>query len=140
MRPLLKIFMDKRAVSPVLSNLLLTIVAVAAMSVATVTTYIVTANLVENMSERFIIEDVWFNKMGSTNRISIYVRNTGKNSITISAIYINYTPQYLSNVKLDPETPRWLNVTYDWTPGSLYYINVVTSRGNNVQGYYEAPS
>jgi len=61
MKRLMKIFLNKRAITPVLSNLLLTVVAVAAMSIATTATYVITTNLRETMGERVIIEDVWFN-------------------------------------------------------------------------------
>ena len=62
MKKLIKRFLcDKRAITPVLSSLLLTVVAVAAMAIATSATYVITTNLRENMSERVIVEDVWFN-------------------------------------------------------------------------------
>jgi hypothetical protein len=48
-RRLLRLFMDKRAITPVLSNLLLMVVAVAAMSIAAATTYVITTNLRETM-------------------------------------------------------------------------------------------
>jgi len=57
-RKLKRFFWDKRAITPVLSNLLLTVVAVAAMSIATTATYVITTNLKETMSERIIIEDL----------------------------------------------------------------------------------
>jgi len=139
MPPFLGVLTDKRGVTPVLSNLLLMLVAVAAMSIAATATYVVTTNLRETMGERFIVEDVWFNKMEGINRISIYVRNTGKTPITVSTVYINHTQQYLPKVKLQPGDHRWLNITYDWAAGSLYHINVVTLRGNRVEGYYRAP-
>lgn len=130
---------DKRAVSPVLSNLLLMVVAVAAMSIAATTTYVVTTSLRENMGERFVVEDVWFNSVGGVRRISVYLRNTGKSIITISTVYVNHTPQYSPKLKLEPGDHGWLNITYDWTAGSLFHISVVTSRGNRVEGYYKAP-
>ncbi len=55
------IFTDRRAITPVLSSLLLTVVAVAAMAIATTATYVVTTGLRDEMSERVIVEDMWFN-------------------------------------------------------------------------------
>jgi len=52
-----KFISDKRAITPVLSNLLLTVMAVAVMALATTATYVITTNLRETMSERVIIED-----------------------------------------------------------------------------------
>jgi hypothetical protein len=135
-----KFLLDKRAVSPVLSNLLLMVVAVAAMSIAAATTYVVTTNLRETMGERFIVEDVWFNNETGVNRISIYIRNTGKVSITISAVYINNVPAYsFTKLDLGLGDHEWLNITHPWESGGIYRIKVVTSRGNNVEDYYKAP-
>jgi len=78
-RKLRRFFRAKRAITPVLSNLLLTVVAVAAMSIATTATYVITTNLRENMSERVVIEDLWFN---STGNINVYLRNVGKVALT----------------------------------------------------------
>jgi len=58
-RKIKHLFRDRRAITPVLSNLLLMVVAVAAMSIATTATYVITTNLRETMSERLITEDVW---------------------------------------------------------------------------------
>ena len=69
-----KILLNKKGISSVLSNLLLMVIAVAAMSIATTATYFITENLRENMGERFIIEDVWF----KTGEIVVYLRNVGK--------------------------------------------------------------
>ncbi|MEM3626709.1 MAG: hypothetical protein QXZ25_01650 [Candidatus Bathyarchaeia archaeon] len=136
-RAYVKFFRDRRAITPVLSNLLLTLVAVAAMAIATTATYVITTNLRENMGERFIVEDVWFNPSGE---IAIYVRNTGKVTIQISAVYINHTKYaFTFQSSLDVDEHGWLNVLYNWSSGSLYHIDVVTNRGNHVAGYYKAP-
>jgi hypothetical protein len=129
-------FSDSRAITPVLSNLLLTVVAVGAMAIATTATYVITTNLREIMGERVIVEDVWFE--GSS--IHIYVRNVGKVAIEISAVYINYTPRSFTPQPfiLDIDEHGWLDISYSWTPNSLYYINVVTKRGTHVAGYYKA--
>ncbi|MEM2445823.1 MAG: hypothetical protein QW734_04115 [Candidatus Bathyarchaeia archaeon] len=136
----LRFLMDRRAVSPVLSNLLLMVVAVAAMSIAAATTYVVTANLREVMGERFIIEDVWFNNETGVNRIGVYIRNTGKVAITVSAVYINSTlTQAFARLDLEIGSHGWLNITYPWESGNVYRIKIVTLRGNSVEGYYKAP-
>jgi hypothetical protein len=129
---------DKRAVTPVLSNLLLTIVAVAAMSIATTATYVITTNLRENMSERILVEDVWFNN--STGSIDIYIRNIGKVVIHVSNVYINHTGQiFNSPFHLEMGAQGWLRVSYNWKSGNLYYIDIVTTRGTHVASYYKAP-
>ena len=78
---------DVKAISPVLSNVLLMLIAVAGMSIAITAMYIITGNLRDTMGERFIVEDVWF----PTGKIAVYLRNTGKISISIAAVYVNHT-------------------------------------------------
>jgi len=137
MKRLMKIFLNKRAITPVLSNLLLTVVAVAAMSIATTATYVITTNLRETMGERVIIEDVWFNPEGY---ISVYIRNIGKVNIHVSAVYVNHTRySFTSPFNLEINEHGWLNVSLSWDSTSLYYIDIVTSRGTHVGGYYKAP-
>jgi len=137
-RRLGRFFRDKRAITPVLSNLLLTVVAVAAMSIATTATYVITVNLRENMSERIIIEDLWFNN--STGYISVYLRNVGKVAIHVSTVYVNHTPQvFTSPFRLEIDAHNWLNISYGWVSGSLYCVDIVTTRGTHVGGYFEAP-
>ena len=133
-----RFFWDRRAITPVLSNLLLTVVAVAAMSIATTATYVITTNLKETMSERIIIEDLWFNPL--TGNINVYLRNVGKVAVHVSAVYINHTSQsFTSPFSLEIGEHGWLNISYGWTSRSLYYVDVVTSRGTHVGGYYKAP-
>ena len=138
MQTLFKIFSDKRGITPVLSNLLLTVVAVAAMAIATSATYVITTNLRENMSERVIVEDVWFNNY--TQNIDIYVRNVGKVAVYILAVYVNHSSQSFTNpFRLEISEHQWLNISQNWVPHSLYYIDVLTTRGTHVAAYYEAP-
>lgn len=129
---------NRRGISPVLSSLLLTVIAVAGMSIAITATYVITGNLRETMGERFIVEDVWF-KTG-TDEIAIYLRNTGKTSIKIAAVYVNYTSESFTPLELGLKDHGWLNITYSWDAGSVYHINVVTSRGTQVADYYKPPS
>jgi hypothetical protein len=132
-----KLFGDRKAITPVLSNLLLTVVAVAAMALATTATYIITTNLRENMSERLITEDLWFKS--SPREINIYLRNVGKVTVHISLVYINHTAQFSSPLSLEIGNLSRLNISYNWISGSLYYVDVLTSRGTHVGGYYKAP-
>jgi len=131
-----KLLRNKKAITPVLSNVLMMLVAVAGMSIAITATYVITANFHDIMGERFIVEDVWFR----TGGISIYLRNTGKVSIKFSSAYVNNTAQSFTVLELDVAEHGWLNVTYAWTASKVYYINVASSRGTQVANYYKAPS
>jgi len=131
-----RLLRSKKAITPVLSNVLMMLIAVAGMSIAITATYVITTNFHDIMGERFIVEDVWFR----TGEISIYLRNTGKVSIRFSSVYVNNTAQSFTAVELDVARYGWLNFTYTWTASSVYYINVATNRGTQVANYYKAPS
>ncbi len=130
------ILRNRRGITPVLSSLLLMVIAVAAMSIAITATYFITDNLHDTMGERLVAEDVWF----TTGKISIYLRNVGKISIKIAAVYVDRTPQSFMPLKLEENKHGWLNVTYSWSSNSVYHINVVTVRGTKVVDYYTSPS
>jgi len=129
-----KLLRNKKAITPVLSNVLMMLISVAGMSIAITATYVISRNLHDIMGERFMVEDVWFR----TSTIAIYVRNTGKVTISFAAVYVNYTSQSFTALDLDIASHSWLNVTYSWNPSSLYHINIVSSRGTQVAGYYNA--
>jgi len=131
-----KLLRSKKAITPVLSNVLMMLVAVAGMSIAITATYVITTNFRDIMSERFVVEDVWF----KTGGVSIYLRNTGKVSIRFSSVYVNNTAQLFTALQLDIAAHGWLNVTYAWTANRVYYINIASSRGTQVADYYRAPS
>jgi hypothetical protein len=132
------IFRDKRAISPVLSSLLLTVVAVTAMAIATTATYVITTNLRDQMSERIIVEDAWFNN--STNSINIYLRNVGKVAVQISTVYVNHASQnFTKPFNLQIGENRWLNISKNWVSGALYYVDITTTRGTHIADYYKAP-
>jgi hypothetical protein len=129
---------NKHAITPVLSNLLLTVVAVAVMAIATTGTYVITGNLKENMSERIIIEDLWFNN--TTGNINVYLRNVGKVALHVVAAYINHTSQpFTSPFNLEIDKHDWLDIRASWTSDNLYYVDILTTRGTHVGGYFKAP-
>jgi len=131
-----RLLRDKRAITPVLSSLLLTVVAVAAMAIATSATYMITANLKDNMSERVVIEDIWF----TGGEIKVHLFNVGKVSISVSNVYVNH-----ERIELNPPFRLGLNqdndlvIYYLWVAKVTYYIDIVTSRGTHIAGYYKAP-
>lgn len=131
-----RFFGNKRGVTPVLSNVLLTVVAVAAMSLAASAAYVITDNLHQIMGERVIAEDVWFTLDG----IFIYLRNTGKVAVEVSSVYVGFTSQSFIPLTLEVGEHGWLNVTFGWDAGGLYHINVVTGRGTKIVDYYKALS
>jgi len=131
----LKLWRNKKAITPVLSNILLLVIAVAGMSISITATYVITGNLRETMGERFIVEDVWFRQ----GVISVYLRNTGKTRINTAGIYVNYITPPFTTLELEPLEHGWTNITLTWTPDTVYYLKVITSRGTQVADYYKSP-
>jgi hypothetical protein len=131
-----KFLKNVKAITPVLSNVLLMLIAVAGMSIAIAASYVITGNLHDTMGERFIVEDVWF----TTGEIAIYLRNTGKVSISVAAVYVNHTLQSFTALKFEIEGHGWLNITYAWRANTAYHINIVSSRGTKIVDYYRSPT
>lgn len=132
---MLRLWHSKRAITPVLSNVLLLVIAVAGMSISITATYVITGNLRETMGERLIIEDVWFTSDG----ISVYLRNTGKTKLSVEGVYIDYMQQTFTSIQLEPLQHGWTNMTYAWTQDTVYYLKIVTSRGTQVADHYKSP-
>jgi len=126
---------NRCGVTPVLSSVLLMIVAVAAMSLAASATYVITDNMRQIMGERVIVEDVWF----TADSISIYLRNVGKVPVTVSSIYVNFSSQPFTALIVEVEEHGWLNVSYSWVSNGLYNINIVTTKSSKIMDYYNAP-
>jgi hypothetical protein len=131
-----KLLRNKKAITPVLSNVLMMLIAVAGMSLAITATYVISTNFHDIMGERLIVEDVCFRSGG----ISIYLRNTGKVSLRLGSVYLNHTSHSFTSLDLEVSGHGWLNITYAWTANKVYYINIVTSRGTQVADYYKAPA
>ncbi|TET56822.1 hypothetical protein E3J51_04210 [Candidatus Bathyarchaeota archaeon] len=130
-----KFLANRCGVTPVLSSVLLMIVAVAAMSLAASATYVITDNMRQIMGERAIVEDVWF----TANGISIYLRNVGKVPVTVSSTYVNFSIQPFTALIIEVEEHGWLNMSYSWVSNGLYNINIVTTKGSKIMDYYNAP-
>jgi FlaG/FlaF family flagellin (archaellin) len=129
---------DKRAITPVLSHLLLTVVAVAIMSLATSATFVITSNLRQTMGERVVVEDVWFNSAAGT--VDVYLRNVGKADIQVSGVYVNHVGASFNGAyHLEVNKQGWLRIAYGWVSGESYYIDIVTNRGTHIADYYKAP-
>ena len=129
---------DKRAITPVLSHLLLTVVAVAIMSLATSATFVITTNLRETMGERVIVEDVWFNS--ATGTVDVYMHNVGKADIQVSGVYVNHAGESFNGpFVLEVNKHGWLRIAYSWASEESYYIDIVTNRGTHIASYYKAP-
>ena len=131
-----KLWRSKKAITPVLSNVLLLVIAVAGMSISITATHVITGNLRETMGERFIVEDVWFRPGG----ISVYLRNTGKTRINVAAVFVDYIMQSFNSLELEPLEHGWTNLTCSWIVDRVYHVKIVSSRGTQVADYYKSPA
>ena len=108
------------------------------MSIATSATFVITTNLRETMSERVLVEDVWFNSGAGT--VDVYMRNVGKADIQVSGVYVNQISESFNGpFRLEINKHDWLRIAYSWNSGDAYYIDIVTNRGTHVASYYKAP-
>ena len=138
MKLLQRLIHDRRALSAVLSHLLLTVVAVAIMAIATSATFVITSDLRENMAERVIVEDVWFNSGSGT--VDVYLYNVGKVDIQIQAVYINHVAEdFKGAFSLKINENGWLIIPFEWKASIFYSLDIVTSRGVHVETRYKAP-
>ena len=131
-----KLWQSKKGITPVLSNILLLVIAVAGMSISITATYVITGNLRETMGERFIVEDVWFRP----SAISVYMRNTGKTRINVAGVYVDHLEQSFTSLELEPLEHGWTNLTFNWTADKVYHVKIVSSRGTQVADHFKSPA
>jgi hypothetical protein len=90
------------------------------------------------MGERLLVEDVWFEE--GNNEIDINVRNVGKVSIQVAAVYVNNIGQlFNSPFNLEINENDWLTVDLGWISEEVYYIDILTKRGTHIASHYKAP-
>ncbi len=131
-----RLVQNRNGITPVLSSLLLTVIAVAGMSIAITATYVITDELHESMGERLVIEDVWF----KSGQVSLYLRNVGKVSVEVISIYVNRISRSFTILELEEDSHDWLHVPFNWNYDTAYEIKIVTRRGTNVVDYFVSPS
>jgi hypothetical protein len=96
----------------------------------------------EALQERFVVENVFFNKTGTNRTIMIFVRNVGVEELNVVALYVNGTSlqPFGSGAWLCTALPQLITVgavcqfnlqwSTTWATGSIFYIVVASARGN----------
>jgi flagellin-like protein len=145
-----KLFINKKAVSPVIATILMILIVMAGMTIlfAFIGVYAQSfqAGSGSAVLESIAIEDVWFKSDIGDHYLYIWVYNTGKVDFTIDSIYVNSAPVtptlYDSNHNpIEQTTPITIGshiqikVT-SWAAGSTYIVKIVTSRGSGFEGTY----
>jgi hypothetical protein len=133
---------SKKAVSPVVSAVIMILVATIGMSVlfAFFVNYARDFQMGSGSAvlESMVIEDVWF----QNSDVTIWVYNVGKVNFTITSVYINdFLVQITSNAgTVDVKGHGELVVAPlpGMSPGNnvRYVFKLVTSRGSAVEGSY----
>jgi len=128
----MKLFKNKKALSPVVASIILIAVTVA-VSIA-VAAWMGALTFTFMGTEELKITNVEFL---SGNHINITLQNTGDSPVTVTEIHVSGGSNLLSSDQLIPaNSQKELQVTYSWQSGYKYEIKVVTSKGN--QYYYSA--
>lgn len=159
MIPMGRRILGKRAVSPVISTLLMVGIIFAMFAIiypwafSSLTLSESIANIwysshEEAAKERFSIEMVVFRNESGITYIDAYVRNLGEVEINVTRIYINVSAQ----TTVDPALPKTIyvsvsgvenvecfSITYPWTNGETYRIKVITARGEQAISEASAP-
>jgi flagellin-like protein len=137
-----RLFKSKKAISPILATLLLVVIAVAAIVVtyAWVMTY--TGHLTGQAG--VVLYPANVNFYGNRTKIDIDIGNSGTSGTTIIQVYIGTSSSAMDNqtitpVPLQAGTVQRITVDYSWQNGVTYYFKVLTSTGQSLPWYQQAP-
>jgi len=147
----LRITKRKKALSPIVSTVLMINISVAMgigywfWASGMLSTFMSQSRLQytlleERNDEVVVIENVVF-KGGATKTIVVFVRNIGTREAVIKAVYVSGAA-----VTTTPSLPRTmyvsgnitLTITFSWSYGGSYPIIVATSKGNQARGEWVA--
>ena len=135
----MKLFKNKKALSPVVASIILIAVTVA-VSIA-VAAWMGALTFTFMSSEEVKITHVTF---PTNNVVQIHVKNTGPSTITITEVYVDDVPKDItaaggsftvsdSNYNLDKGATGYLNITFNWVSGNKYTFALLTSNGNRYE-------
>jgi flagellin-like protein len=143
-----KIIKNNKALSSVLSTILMILIVVIGMSLvfAFFVNYVRDYQLGRGSSvlELAEIEDVWFhpNMVNGSFPVDVWLYNYGKIDIQISSVYVDGIPV---NFTYQPTTVQVgqhakMIVLLNWTSGEDYDIKIITARSSVFEGEYVAPN
>lgn len=138
---------SRRAVSPVLSTVILVLIVVIGMSAVFAFFVDYVSNYQKGQGSAVMelveIEDVYF---VANNTAYVWLYNYGEIDLEIDAVYVNGLSMNATTLYtdwgLDPYEHKRFTVTlvYDWEPNLSYYFKFVTVRGSSVERSYYAPN
>jgi flagellin-like protein len=131
-----KLFRSRRAVSPVVSTVLMILVVIIGMSLLFAFFVNYTRDFQTGSGsavlESMTIEDVWFK--GSTAEVWIY--NVGKVNFTITSVYVNDQNTGFDPSSLEIAPGQHGNITIASAYSGNCTIKIVTARGSAFEGRY----
>jgi flagellin-like protein len=145
-----RLLRNRKAVSPVVSAVIMILIATIGMSVLFAFFVNYARDFQEGSGsavlESMVIEDVWFK---SSSNIEIWVYNIGKVNFTISNVYINgfkVTIEEITGTSGTVEVEGHESLTVNPTMSGLplmfegdnvrYVLKLVTTRGSSIEGSY----
>jgi len=141
----MKILKSKKALSPVVASIILIAVTVA-VSIA-VAAWMGALTLGFTKTENIVLPEASGLKWASDKHsLNITIRNAQTSLVTVT--YVKVNGQTIATTKTTPNTAfsiqanadQEVKIEFDWTAGSNYRIEFVTSNNNNFFKEYTAPS
>ncbi|MDG6222506.1 MAG: hypothetical protein IAX21_00380 [Candidatus Bathyarchaeota archaeon] len=141
---MIRLFKNKKAVSNVVSAMMMVLIVMIGMS--GVFAYFVNYSrdyqigAGSSVLESITVEDVWFRTINSETVCDIWVYNFGKIDVTISDIYVENINLGLSE-RLTIEVGGHGNIilqssSLSFVQGESYLFKIVTERGTSFEGTY----
>ena len=134
---MMKLFRDKRGVSPVVSAVIMILVVMIGMSALFVffVTYARDFQMGSGSAvlESMTVEDVWFKNSTS---VELWVYNFGKVNVTITDVYVDSNSVAKPDLTVAVGEHEKIDVTSSFDPGVSYRFKIVTARGTYFEGTY----
>jgi flagellin-like protein len=138
---------SKRAVSPVVSSLLMIVITIAGSGLIWSSTSqwirLQRINEMQVIRERLIIEDAWFTN-GEGKNVTLTMTNIGRIDLMIRRVKVNeVTIVEIEDEELEivgrGETVSRVIEDFDWGTITEYRVSLITVRGNRFEAVFVSP-
>ncbi len=138
---------SKRAVSPVVSSLLMIVITIAGSGLIWSSTSqwirLQRINEMQVIRERLIIEDAWFTN-GTGKNVTLTMTNIGTINLMIRRVKVNeVTILEIEDEELEivgpEETVYWIIEDFDWGTNTEYRVSLISVRGNRFEAVFVSP-
>lgn len=136
-----KLLRWRRAVSPIVADLLMVVITVAAFGLTMMSTNqwisLQRTNQMQMIKERLLLEDAWFISGGKVN---LTVTNIGLIELKVQWVQINRDAVWEGSFSLDIGETKHFVVNLSWSANEEYVITIITDRGNQFEAVFVSPS